>query len=41
MISDAAEVLRENSLLAPVSELGTNGSLDAAAGNIAEVTSRG
>ena len=41
MIRDAAEVLRENGLLAPVSELGTNGSLDAAAGNIAEVTSRG
>ncbi|PYV75912.1 MAG: hypothetical protein DMG97_05405, partial [Acidobacteria bacterium] len=41
MIRNAAEVLRENGLLAPVSELGTNGSLDAAAGNIAEVTSRG
>jgi hypothetical protein len=30
MIMDAAEVLRENGLLAPVAELGTNGSVDAA-----------
>ena len=41
MIRDAAEVLWENGWLAPVSELGTNGSVDADAVNIAEVTSGG
>jgi len=41
MIRDAAELLRESRLLASVSELGTNGSVDPAAGNIAEVTSPG